>query len=223
MSFAWTTALTGTEDNKPTELGDYTLSLVRICGSSHPPPLTTAHHWHSTAWDVSGTKTDIKLTSRPCPRTALTATRHLAMQSARTGTALTIRILQAFGFTSAAFIDTRTQDERRYALLFDPLAAKRLPQRDYILRAMTTAPSAMPAPSMWLCCGLVRPPSSISGATPDKMQVELKQINPDQAFRANSPYRPGDSLVHSNKHYICNRNVTSGAAITQHSWRRQLH
>ena len=31
-------------------------------------------------------------------------------------------------------IDTRSQDQRRYALLFDPLATARLPQRDYILR-----------------------------------------------------------------------------------------
>ena len=46
------------------------------------------------------------------------------------------------------------------------------------------------------------------------MQVELKQINPNQAFRANSVYRPGDSVVANNKHYICNKQFTSGASLS---------
>ena len=57
-------------------------------------------------------------------------------------------------------------------------------------------------------------PTKQSTSNADKIQVELKRINPDQAFRANSVYRPGDSLVTATKHYICNKEVISGGSAT---------
>ena len=51
----------------------------------------------------------------------------------------------------------------------------------------------------------------------DKIQVEL---NRRYAFRANSVYRPGDSLHRNGKHYICNKEVVSGWPARQRFWRQ---
>ena len=57
-------------------------------------------------------------------------------------------------------------------------------------------------------------PTKLNDTSTDKLQVELKQINPDQAFRPNSVYRPGDSVIANSKHYICNNEFTSGASLS---------
>ena len=107
-------------------------------------------------------------------------------------------------------IDTRTQDERRYALLFDPLAAARLPQRDYILR---TDGDGVGTASTIDTAVLRAGPTKLNNTSTNKVQVELKQINPDQSFRQNSVYRPGDSLITASKHYTCNKEFTSGSVL----------
>lgn len=107
-------------------------------------------------------------------------------------------------------IDTRTQDERRYALLFDPLATARLPQRDYILRTDGDGVgNAGTIDTAVIRAGTAK----LSTTNAAKVQVELKQINPDQSFRTNSVYRPGDSIVANNKHYVCTKQFTSGASL----------
>ena len=108
-------------------------------------------------------------------------------------------------------VDTRSQDERRYALLFDPLATARLPQRDYILR---TDGDGVGNASTIDVAVLRAGPTTLNDTTTAKVQVELKQINPNQAFRANSVYRPGDSVVANNKHYICNKQFVSGGSLS---------
>ena len=108
-------------------------------------------------------------------------------------------------------IDTRSEDERRYALLMDQLGSSRIPQRDYILRTNdNTVGNASYTDVAVLKAGRTK----LVGTTTDKTEVELKRINPDASFQANTVYRPGDSIVTADKHYICKKQVTSGSAVT---------
>ena len=150
---------------------------------------------------MSGTKTDIKLTAAPVTDSN---DGNKAPGDAIGTTGRTYPALAGRRVYIRRIIDTRTQDERRYALLFDPLAAKRIPQRDYILRDDDgTVGNNSTVDVAVLRAG----PTKQSTSNADKIQVELKQINPNQAFRAESVYRPGDSLVTATKHYICNKEV----------------
>ena len=107
-------------------------------------------------------------------------------------------------------IDTRSQDERRYALLVEQPAAARTPQRDYIARIDGDGVGNAGATDTAV---LRAGPTQLTGQAVNRTQIEFKQINPDQAFRPNSVYRPGDCLIADNKHFICTRRVESGGAI----------
>ena len=195
--------LTGTVDNKPLELGNYTLEpgsylwVESNTNADYRAPLAT------TAWDADSDEDTINITTALV--TDSTDGNHAPGSVIGSGPA-TRSTLAGSRVYIRRLIDTRTQSERRYALLFDPIAANRAPQRDYILRTDGDGVGNASAIDVAvLRSGSTKEVSSNA----DKVQVELKQINPDQAFRADSIYRPGDSLVQNGKHYICNVEVST--------------
>ena len=195
-----TADLTGNTDNEPNELGEYTLAPGSYLWFENPVGDDYRNTLQSpTAWDASSNQDVINLTAAP-----------VTNGGNNPGSGTNYPALAGLRVYVRRLIDTRTQEERRYALLFDPLATARLPQRDYILR--TDGDGVGDAGTIDVAV-LRAGPTKLNNTSTDKVQVELKRINPDQAFRANSVYRPGDPLVTATKHYICNKQYTSGASL----------
>ena len=103
-------------------------------------------------------------------------------------------------------VDTRSAEERRYALLVNPTANARVPQRDYILRDESSGVGT----SVDVAVLRAGTTSLSNDSTTKRTEVELKQINPATTIRPSGEvYRPGDALSDNGKHYICNKQVVS--------------
>ena len=107
-------------------------------------------------------------------------------------------------------IDTRTPDERRYSLILGNTNAQaRIPQRDYVLA--NNLQGASGTLTNTVVVGKASP-NDLAGAASGS-EVECRWVNPDQAWTANTYYRPGDPVRNGNKHYICVVEHLSGAAF----------
>ena len=208
------TTLTGSTDNEPDELGDYTLVPGSYLWVESPTTPDYRAQLASTAWDASSNQDTITVTAAFQTDNS-DGTNHSPGDNIMNGTVDTgvdypdIAGLRVY---VRRLIDTRSPEERRYSLLLNPPATARTPQRDYILR--TDGDTVGGAGTVDVAVIKAGKTGLIASPSTERVQLELKQINPDQAFRANSVYRPGDSLVTSTKHYICNRKVKSGASVS---------
>ena len=207
-----TSALTGDTDNEPNELGDYTLVPGSYLWIESPITADYRAQLASTAWDESGNKAIINVTSSPVTDTNddnKAPGDNIVVGGTDTG--VDYPAFAGLRVYIRRLIDTRTQEKRQYALLLDQPGDSRPPQRDYVLR---TDGDSVGNASFTDVAVMKAGPTILYGGTAPKTQVELKQINPDAAFKANTVYRPGDSIVTSTKHYICVKEVKSGASIS---------
>ena len=106
--------------------------------------------------------------------------------------------------------DTRSTDERRYALIASRGADDRVPLRDYIIQtpAGTADVNTITA---------VNKAGALDGSA-TVAEIELRRINPNTTATTETYYRPGDSVRFQNKHWKCIREHVSPAALTN-DWR----
>ena len=205
------TALTGDTDNEPDELGDYTLKPGSYLWIESPITADYRAELASPAWDVSVNRAVINVTAAPATDNNddnKVPGDNIVVGGVDTG--VDYPAYAGLRVYIRRLIDTRTQEKRQYALLMDQPGDARLPQRDYILR---TDGDGVGAAGFTDVAVMKSGPTKLVGTNTDKTQVELKRINPDAQFQANTIYRPGDSIVTATKHYICVKEVESGAAI----------
>lgn len=210
-----TANLTGTVDNEPDVLGDYTLVPGSYVWVESPTTGDYRAQLTSMGWDASANQDTINITSA-FQTDDSDGTNHSPGDDILNGgvpTGQQYPDLAGRRLYVRRIIDVRSQDERRYALLLEQPAAARLPQRDYIARIdgdgvgnTATVDTAV------LRAGKTTLANSSPAVT--RTQVEFKQINPDDSFRANSVYRPGDVLSSDNKHWICTRQFESESSLT---------
>ena len=100
--------------------------------------------------------------------------------------------------------DVRTVNDRRYALLLtNALGTSRTPVRDYILQTTiggTNIDGPIPDTA---CVGVSVGSKLTAGPGGANGLVELRRLNPNNTWVANSYYRPGDVIRRANKHYNC--------------------
>ena len=102
-------------------------------------------------------------------------------------------------------IDTRSVDERRYALIASRASSTRIPLRDYIIQTPVGTGDVSTITA-------VNKAGSLNGST-TVAEIELRRINPNTAAATNTLYRPGDSIRYLNKHWKCVREHTSPASL----------
>ena len=205
-----TAALSGDTNNQPDIIDEYTLrpgSRIWVeapNGADYRTTLGTG-----TVWDASANQNQISIggafltdnaDGNNAPGSAIgNGTNRPSLNGLR----LYIRRL----------VDTRTVDERRYSLILsNNSATSRTPQRDYIIQPRNGEPVYNTAPnggsSITAVLRSAPDDNSITGS-----EIELKRIQPDQAFDANRQYLPGDPLTTATKHLICVSKHFSGAAV----------
>ena len=210
-----TADLTGDTDNEPDILGDYTLVPGSYVWVESPTSQDYRAQLSATAWDASSNQDTINITSA-FQTDDSDGTNHNPGDNIMNGTVDTGQDYPDIAgrrLYIRRIVDTRTQDERRYGLLVEQPAAARTPQRDYIARIDGDGVgNASAIDTAVLRAG----PTTVAGSSPavNRTAIEFKQINPNQAFRANSVYRPGDPLTTGTKHYICVKQFNSGATLS---------
>ena len=204
-------ALSGTENNEPEELGDYTLVPGSQLWIESPTTADYRAPLAATAWDPAQPNSIVITTAVTTDTADGEASPGDDIIEGGVDTGVDYPDIAGRRVYIRRLIDTRTQDERRYSLLVEQPNSARRPQRDYILR---TEGDGVGNASAIDVAVLKAGTTKLIGQTTGRTQLELKQINPNQAFRANGVYRPGDSLTANNKHYICTREATSGASIS---------
>ena len=213
-------SLTGTANNRPEELGDYSLVPGSYLWIESPTTPDYRQTLAAVAWNPADPDR-VNVTAAVTTDNSDGAT-HSPGDNIETDAGVDTGVdypdIAGLRVYIRRFIDTRSREERRYSLLAEQPNTSRTPQRDYIIR--TTGDGVGNAGRID-CAVLKAGPTTIINNGARRTEIEFKQINPDQAYRASQPYRPGDTLVPAagsagaGKHYICTRNVTSPAAITQ--------
>ena len=204
------TALTGTENNEPEELNDYTFEPGSFLWVESPTTADYRSQLAAVGWNPANPDTLNVTAAMVTDNADGNASPGDDILNGGVDTGVDYPDLAGRRVYIRRLIDTRSQDERRYALLVEQPAAARTPQRDYIARIDGDGVgNAGAIDTAVLRAG----PTQLTGQAVNRTQIEFKQINPNQAFRANSLYRPGDSIAVDNKHFICTRKVVSGGAI----------
>ena len=128
------TALTAGANNAPEELGDYTFAADSYLWIESP---ITADYRAKVAASAWATGTPKVINVQTSPVTDSTDGKKAPGDNIVVGgtdTGVDYPAFKGLRVYVRRLIDTRSEDERRYALLMDQLATSRILQRDYILR-----------------------------------------------------------------------------------------
>lgn len=115
-------------------------------------------------------------------------------------------------------VDTRVPSERRFSLtLNNTNSAARTPLRDYILQVRTgtaSINSLIPSSSSILVGTAAKITSS---GVAQSSEIVLRRANTSNDWTASSPYKKGETVKRSGKHYTCNT-VNSDSVFDANKW-----